>query len=203
MELVELKNIWSSLDQRLKNSQSVNKKLIKEMIETKIEKKVNRLLFWDGFGLVILLLVLPVLAYIYQDRGATALWTWKTLLFFGVGLCIFFSVWYIKKIYNLSKFNSANDIKNNMLVVNKYSIQTQRERIVMCIIFPILVLLCILFYWEAKVTASLWVFMICLLVLCALYTIWWYRYYISKRIDSIQRSLDELEELEEQESFTP
>ena len=60
MELIDIKNRWAELEKQLKQNNSLNERLIKEMIVRragKINTSINRLLFRDVYALVFLLVL--------------------------------------------------------------------------------------------------------------------------------------------------
>ena len=55
MELEELKNTWKLLDSKLEEDKSLKESIILEMIHTKADKLVNKMINWDIAGVVILI----------------------------------------------------------------------------------------------------------------------------------------------------
>ena len=65
MELEELKSAWAELDNRLKENKSMNKTLIMEMAKNKADKLIGKLINWEIFSVVVLILGIPLIIWIY------------------------------------------------------------------------------------------------------------------------------------------
>lgn len=198
MELNELKNTWAALDNRLKENNLLNETIIKKMAESKVDKSLNRLLFWDIFSIAICTLLIPFITYWFSKYSGKILFGDIVVVYAGI-VCIISVVWYITKVNYLMKINTIKNISNNIYYLNKYSIYVKRERLAMSyFIGPSMALLCILGYAEAKATLPIWILLISILVVCTVITHLSYKRLYEKNIDSIRQSLDEIKELKEE-----
>ncbi len=68
MEYEELKNIWEQYDQKLNNLEKLNKKMITEILTKKPQRKLNRLLFQNIYGMLIAPIVLSVVLHPYFQQ---------------------------------------------------------------------------------------------------------------------------------------
>ena len=60
MELEEMKNTWNLLNRRLDEDKLLKESLIREMIQRKADKVVNKLINYDIFSVVTLLLLYTI-----------------------------------------------------------------------------------------------------------------------------------------------
>lgn len=198
MEFDELKKTWSILDNRLKENNSLNERIILEMIEQKANKSIGKLIFWDGFSTVTLLLLVPVIAYLVNVFQGKLLF-WDIVMIYLAFLCFIGAVWNYFKMLGLMKLDVNKNISNNIYHINKYNIRIKKEKFAMnYIIGPPIGILFIFTYLEAKATFALWVFLACALILSSISTYWGYKRFYQKNIDSIRKNLDEIKDLKEE-----
>ncbi|MDD3355615.1 MAG: hypothetical protein PHP72_01690 [Dysgonamonadaceae bacterium] len=199
MEIEELKNTWSTLDNQLKENKSLNERIIKEMIDKKANKSLSKLLFWDIFSIVGLFVLIPFIVYGFSLYGGQKMF-WDITAISAAFFCIIGVVWYFIKIHGLMKVDINQSVGKNIYYINRYTIQIKREKIAITYFVGIpLTILIILTYIEEKVPLPFWVFMSCGLILGAFVTYWSYKRIYQKNIYSIQKSLDEIKELKEEE----
>lgn len=131
MELIDIKNRWAELEKQLKQNNSLNERLIKEMIVRragKINTSINRLLFRDVYALVFLLVLALYLGYLYITREGEHIF-WNIAVIFVFIPAIPTLVWYFIKIYRLKKVDMNQNVRRNLFYINKYNIQIKRELI--------------------------------------------------------------------------
>ncbi len=196
MELEKLKNTWSSLDERLKKQEVLKENIMKEMLHTKSDKALSRLMKYEIIGILVLLLVIPVIIYSF-DLHLT-LNGFKFFMYSLLAISIFFLLWQAIKIYGLMHIDFSKSISTNIQYTNRYNIQIKREKIVMLFVVPILILACFYFYVKLNANSFLWAFLICMSIGAVFYTIWSYKKLYDKNIASILKSLEELKELQDE-----
>ena len=202
MELEELKSAWAELDSRLKENKSMNKTIVMKMAQSKADKIIGRLINWEIFSVVILILAIPLVFYVSQWFVGKLIVSYYFMLLLA-GYCCIGTIWYIYKISGLMKIDFSKAISDNIYLTNRYNIQIKREKFAMNVVFgPIFAILLILSYAELKVNMQLWIFLICLLFLCSLITYWTYKRLYEKNISSILKSMNEIKQLEEEEDPT-
>ena len=197
MELEELKNVWASVDERLKKQEILKECIVKEMIYTKANKSLKRLFWSDSIGIPILLLVIPLVVYAYDKFGGKHIIWDSTVIFAGI-FCITFLPFLVYRVYGLMKIDLSGDLKNNLYYISRYNIQIKWEKIIMVFVGPVLAILISLMLIEAKADVSRWTLWICLFIFMTLYSYWSYNKFYNKNIQSIKKSLEELKELEEE-----
>ena len=199
MELEELKNAWTELDNQLKENKSMNKTIVMKMAQSKADKIIGRLINWEIISVVILILIIPLAYYASQWFVGKHMLSYFVMLF-AIGYCCIGTVWYIYKISGLMKIDFSKAISDNICYTNRYNIQIKREKFATYVIIgPGAAILLILSYAELKVNTQLWIFLVCLLLLTTLITYWGYKRLYEKNINSILKSLNEIKQLEEEE----
>ncbi len=198
MELEELKNIWTSVDERLKKQEILKESIIKEMNCRKTNKSLNTLQWSEFIAIPILLAVISLIVYRYgQFGGISRVWDISVLL--SLIICLVLLPYILYKAYLLMKVDLSGNIKNNLVYFNKFAIIVKKERIVFwrfflpfCAILPIPMLI------ETKISIALWTTYICLVFFGVLFGYWSYKKIYNKNIQIIKKSLEELKELEEE-----
>lgn len=199
MELEEMKNVWELLNRKLEEDKSLKESLILRMIQTKANKSVNKLINYDILSFVILLLLIPSLAYGYHRYGGQFI-MWDIYVLYAMLLCLSGVFWYVYKIQLLMKVDLSQKISENIYRTNRYNIWIKREKFLMNIIFgPIFVLLAVLMLIEMNARFDLWICVVCLFVLALVTTYWSYKRIYDKNVASILKSFDEIRDLEEKE----
>ncbi len=197
MELEELKNIWVSVDERLKKQEILKERIIKEMNYKKTNKSLNVLQWSEFAGILFMLAIVSFIVWAYgKFGGRLAMWDAAVIFSFITGILYFPFLLY--KAYLLIKIDLSGNLKNNLFYINKFAVFIKRERLAAQIWIPIYIIALILMIIEAKVSVFIWVFFICLLIFSALFSYWSYKKIYDKNIQSIKKGLDELKELEEE-----
>jgi len=199
MELEELKNTWMVLDEQLKKNEMLNKQIIREMLYKKSNKSLNGLINTEFFGMIVALLALPLCIGLYNYRYHILVNTLsaKILMVVCIATCILGIVWMCYKIWKyLLKIDFSKSVKDNIQWVNQYAIVIKKEKIVSYfIVLPVFSLLGIYNYYERKVNFSFWIFLVVVLIVIAAITYWSYKKIYDANIQSIKKSLEELNEL--------
>lgn len=198
MELDELRNTWSILDKKLEENNSLNDRIIKEMLHSKSNKSLGKLIGYEMFGFVVALLTLPLILYLLFKshlRDSNIGFAFLVFMFVADLICI---TWQGVKIIYLMKIDFTEKVSQNIRLINTYNIGIRREKLVFLFFIPILVAFSIYFYIEYNVDIIGWSFMTCLFILALSFTHYQYKKIYDKNIKSILQSLEELRELEEE-----
>jgi hypothetical protein len=198
MELEELKNTWETIDERLKKQEVLKENLIREIIYSKSNKSLSKLINFEVLSLVIYLLIIPVIAFAY-NKGLELLLAGKIFAYFMASFCIFGAIWQLIKMKNLRQIDFTKNISANSLFINKYNILIKKEKsVTMIFITPVISFLCIYLYAIYHATFTLWIFLISALLIAIFLSYNNYKRIYDKNIASIQKSLEALKELEEE-----
>ena len=199
MDLNEMKEAWTALDNKLRKNEELKEMIILEMIKKKAGRIVNRFIVREIISVAVLLLVLPFCVY-WLDRDGGKYLIGDILLCYILAICFIYPIWGIFKIHGLMKFDFLKDIGSNIFCINRYNIQIKREnKIFWVFIWPVIMILIILHFSFMTKTLPLWMlfFMISWVIMGTLLSYWTYKKY-NKDITSILRSLDEIKELKEE-----
>ena len=198
MELEELKEAWTALDNRLKRNEELKESIILEMMQSKADKSLNKILGWNVFNGLGLLLVIPFLVFVFNRFGGKVLF-WDIFIIYCVLVCSISFFWNLYKIRGLMKINITTDVTNSIHLVNRYHIWAKRERfITQFIIGNIFLIIMILMFIEVKANFQQWVMLVCVVAFVTLYEYWEWKKLYKKHIESILKSLDEIRELKEE-----
>jgi len=198
MELHELKNTWTVLDEQLKKNEMLNNQIIHEMLQKKSNKSLNRLINTDFVGLLVVLFAIPTAIFSYHlPRFENFLFP-KILFVSIVPIALFGLIFYSYKLKYLIKINFSKSIKDNMYCLNKYIIILKRDKMFTAIVTLILAILGALCYYELKAGFPYWIFLIVAVTIGVLVSYWIFKRVYDTNIHSIKQSLEELRDLKEE-----
>lgn len=199
MEVNELKNTWTVLEEQLKKNELLNKQVIQEMTVKKSNKSLNRLINMDFLCLVIVLLCIPLCVWGYKGHCCGNILSANILGIALLAVCIISVFWYAYKLTILMKINFSKEVKQNMYAINKYIILLKKEKLITYfILIPVLGILAAFLYYELKANFTLWIFLIAMLIVAVVGEYWLYKRYYDTNIQSLRKSLEEIKELEEE-----
>lgn len=196
MEMDELKNMWSMMDEKLKKQEILNKSLVKEILQTKGNKSLNRLFLYEILGFSVCLLLIPFILYCLKTYEVAYI-IGKVTLYLTFAFCIVYCLWGILKMSELFKVDFSKDIANNIYHISKYDIRMKYEKTGMYIFIPVLFLLSIVLYIQSNIDIEQFIFMIVIFLLATSISIWSYKKTYPALISSIKDSLDKINELKE------
>ncbi len=199
MELDDLKEAWTALDNRLKRNEELKESIILEMMQRKAEKLLNWLLKWNIIEILGMLIVIPFLVFFYQRLCWQISIFWDIFMIYAIFVCCITCVWYLFKLRKLMKIDLTTDFVNNINRVNQYNIYVKRERIILqTIVGPIFLVLMLLTYVDLKAQLHQWVLLVSVVAFVTIYGYWAYKTLYKKNIESIIKSLNEIKELKEE-----
>ncbi len=195
MELEDLKNRWSSLEDKLKEQEILNEKLIQEIRQTK-SGPLGVLIKYAYFGIAVCILAIFILMYVYTH---SIFFLFKSLIFLSCG--IFLIVWIIVGIYNilhLMKIDFTKNVTENIWLIQTYKINYKKQSIysiiVVTVIFSAVIVACLL---SPNMEAWRWIVLSIAIPLTGFLGYLEYKKIIKAKTEAILKSLDELKELEE------
>ncbi|MDR3095171.1 MAG: hypothetical protein LBU62_11120 [Bacteroidales bacterium] len=196
MELEELKNVWTALDERLNRQEALKDFVIKEMIYSKSNQSVRKLFNFDLFSLIVVLLAIPFLIFLLQSQIYIPLKSF--FLYTVLVICAYGLIGGAFNLNCLMRMNFTKSVAHNALYINKYERLVHKEKI---IAVPIIFICSFFGIWSYAImhaSAWLWAFLICNLVSAIVFTYFSFKRIYDKNIQSLQQSLEELKELEEE-----
>ena len=200
MDMNQIKENWLLLDNRLKKTEGLNDRIIKEILMQKSNKSLNRLFNFELFGIAICLIMIPFIFYAlslmpphifhnikYYVLGFTSL----LLICISLG----FQLYKINLLQHIDLFSS---VVNNIKIMQRYNITIRKEKIIILIgsYIVICVLTAILFTFKQVETWRWIVLIITTIGIIPLLAYWEYGKFYKSNIRSIKDSLDELKELD-------
>lgn len=198
MEIEDLKNTWLALDEKLGQNKGLNDRIIKDMLQTRSNKSMGCLVGYDIFGLCILIMVLPVIAYVWFNFDhITRLASGSVFLIFMFVVILFFVFWTGTKIALLMKIDLSQEVMQNIRRANRYNILIKREKLISVFVLPVIAVFFFYLYLQVDAPIMAWITMTCLFVVAVIFSIWSYKRIYDKNIKSILNSLQELKELED------
>ena len=186
MELEEMKERWAALNDRLERTEMLQESVIRELVQTKGEKSVSRLINWETFGCVVTILIIPYSIYVYHRFGGHfAMWD----LFIRVAIVVdgLLVLWTGYKLYGLMKIDFTKVVKENILRVKSIFIN------------PLFVILSVVMSIEMKAPDFIWGVLFGVVVATTVACYWLYKRVFDKNIRRLQESLAVIEEVGEEE----
>jgi len=197
MELDDLKAAWTELDNRLKKNEELKESIILEMMKSKAGKTMNKFIVMEIISVIVLIMCIPLCIFGFERNGGRN-WVADIALLFTAAIGFVYPFWGVFKTHGLMKFDLSKDVGNNILCLNRYRIQLNREKKVLYFFLgPVLIALGLLSYAVGNAKFHWWTLMICAFIAAGLGCYWSYKWY-NKNIDSILKSLDEIRELKEE-----
>ena len=210
MNLENLKSEWSAMNDRMENREILEEKMYCQILNSKSDQSLSRLVAYEVVGLIFGILFIPVLFYMFNmfnntefinklpKAMAEQMGFVRTVIIGAIVFLVLCIIWIGTKLFTLLlKINFNKPLKNNLLNIGKYAIYIKYEKLIgYYFVIPLAVFIAVIHY--ARIHASLfwWVLMSCSLIAMILYVIYFYRLY-DKHISTIQQNLEELRELEE------
>ena len=201
MELDDIKTAWASLDERLKKQENIKESILRELICSKGNRSLNRLLNHEWLGLIFVVLAIPIIpfiVYIVPDTFNTVstiiLLLLEVLVVFGLGA----QIW---KIRTLGKISYSEKVNQNVKWINSYNLFIKKEKILAVVVFVLLVIFYLsrTYMDEVKLSTVNIILYFALIAAGIPLCVWQYKRLYVRNIDSIHKSIEELKELEEEE----
>lgn len=192
-----MKYTWNVLDKRLNKMELIHDSLIRNIIQTKVNKSIDRLRNWEIVGAAVVILVIPFITYLYLTTHRDFL-AWHLFMILAAIMCVFLSFWQISKVQRLMKIDYSKNISRNINHINRFKIQYEKEKLFMNLVGPVFLILIAINYAQMNARLYQWVLMISLILFTAIYSFWCYKAIIKQKIPTILKSMEELKELEEE-----
>lgn len=181
MELEELKSSWNVLSGELEKQKLVNECVVKSMVKNKGDGALNSLIFYEGLGCLITLLLLAPLGLFFYYISHSVM---QLSIYLVVAGILF--AWQAYKYYHLKRIHM-----DELSICKAYSmINSYREWIIREIIgTPFFVIpYYFLINWGQVFNITIFLFTMSFTVICVVFI---YRMYI-RRIRIVRQSVEEL-----------
>ncbi|MDD4032343.1 MAG: hypothetical protein PHS48_03755 [Bacteroidales bacterium] len=124
MELIELQNIWQQYDKKISENMSLNKEILRRMLQSKPEKMITRIKLKAGFTLILPMVMIPFIMVrnvVFRDEISFYM---GIVLFGSFALITYY--WAIRYYLLINKVNFNNPVtllKKDIKHVEKYKIK--------------------------------------------------------------------------------
>ena len=197
MELDELKNIWEQYDKKITDNTRLNKEILKRMLISKPEKRLNWIKIKAGFNLLNPIILVLIIMFTDVKFSLT--------IHFYFGLSLFTALFVITYIWNVRYFllirkidfsGAILSIKKGIAELEKYKIKTTRIRY-MTMPFAILGIFFMLIQKPIFNTESIVFFGLVIIVFISsmYYT---FKYSINEQFRKLDKEIAEIVELEKE-----
>ena len=197
MEYKELELLWKQYDEKLDNLEKINKKLLKDTLLRKPQKKLNHLKFGNLYGLIAAPIILPVALH-SNFTTENVNWTFILGCLLALGVIVYLCVISLKNRLIFKKIDISTDTTIQSLdkIVTLKNISNNLQKSVW-IYYPLAYLGCILISWNSFVfTANTILFLSILFVVTYYVNIWGAKNY-KERIQKLEKDIVELKEYTE------
>jgi hypothetical protein len=197
MELDELKNIWVQYDKKITDNTRINKEILKRMLISKPEKRLNWIKIKAGFNLLSPIILVLI---IFMDVKFTL------TIYFYIGLSLFIALSVITYIWNIRYFllirkidfsDTILSIKKGIVELEKYKIKISRIKYLIIAPFAMLAIFSMFFQKP--------IFNIESIVLCGLILIvfissiyYTFKFSINEQFRKLDKEIAEIVELEKE-----
>jgi hypothetical protein len=201
MELEELKNRWTAVEERLKKQELLNTRMVEEMLKNRSKEALRKLINGEIMNVAMAVIVILFFAIVALYRNPFAGLSFEaalTIVCIVISLSSGIDSCYLLMKY-LTKIDFAKNIKGNTLLISQYSAFYKKgKKSVYFIVTPVVFLLLALFYYELGALTHWfpWIVLIVALLMTVGLVIWIYKV-IEKNTQTIKESLIELSEFEE------
>ena len=120
MNLENLKSEWSAMNDRMEKQEILKEKIFCQILNTKSDKSLNRLVAYDVVSLIFSILFIPVLLWMFNNTRIEFMQ--KTIIIGAIVILAIFVIWFGIKILVLSKIDFTKTLKNNFFYINRYAI---------------------------------------------------------------------------------
>lgn len=196
MELVELQAIWQQYDKNILESTKINKEVLKRILISKPEKRLNWEKIKAGFSLI-LPIVLVFLILVPNIKYRLSIDFYVGVFMFGLVFSVlyYWSVRYYLLIGRIDFSSSVTLIKKNIKQLEKYKIKLKRLGF---IIMPF-GLIGIYLLGEFPVFSKDSILPISLIILVMIISIYYtFKYSIFEQFKILNREIEEVEKLEKE-----
>ncbi|ADQ78186.1 hypothetical protein Palpr_0024 [Paludibacter propionicigenes WB4] len=195
MELDELQNIWLQYDRKITDNTQLNKEILKRMLLSKPEKRLNWIKIKAGFNVlspIILILLIKVMDMKFSLTSG-----------FYIGLSLFLTLFIINYIWNIRYFllvrkidfsGAILSIKKQIAELEKYKIKTTKIRY---LIMPFAIIGIFFMLIQKPIFNTESIVMFVLIILVYITSIYYtFKYSIAEQFRKLNKEIFEIEELE-------
>jgi hypothetical protein len=194
MELIELQNIWQQYDKKISENMTLNKEILRRMLQSKPEKRITWIKLKAGFNLILPIVIISVMMVPnVVFRNEISFYT-GILLFGSFALITYY--WAIRYYLLINKVDFKNPvtlIKKDIKQVEKYKIKVTK----FSYIFAPFGLTGVFLMANIPILSKHSLLPISLIILVFLFSIYiTFKFSIFERFAKINKEIEEIEKLE-------
>ena len=126
MELEDLKNMWIQYDMKLSENTRLNKEILKRMLISKTENRLNRIKIKEGFNLILLPILLIYILPKVDYQAAIGFYVGVSLFGILCSISYFLAVKYFILTLKIDFTNPITFIKKDLNELEKYKIKIKK-----------------------------------------------------------------------------
>jgi hypothetical protein len=194
MELTELKNIWNKSDKKISNNTDLNKEILKKLILSKSEKKINWSKIKIGFNLIAPLAII-IFVLIPNIDYRVEIGFYIGVLLFGLfyGLFYYWEIKYYILLKNIDFQKPITTIKNDLKRIEKFKVKLTKFSFILS---PI-ALIGIFLLGNISILSSDSIIPISLIIIVMMISIYFtFRFSIFGYFKKLNAEINEIEQLE-------
>jgi hypothetical protein len=195
MELDEMKTVWKELDDRLGRQEMSGTAFIKESVTARSQRSVNRFLNYELTGVVVLLVAIPLAVWKYSTLSGGSFEGMKLFVLAFMVLLPLILVWQLIKIRPLFKINMSKGLKDNVLYIQRYELYAMYEKRIGFVFIPLMFIIVTVYSATIVSAAWWWAAWVGVLIICVLFTIWYYKKFYAGNMAEIKRGFAELKDM--------
>ena len=199
MELDEIKSAWTSMDERLKKSEGLNERTIKEMLMQKSSKSLRKLSNYEIFSTITTFLLLPLLVHAFPVLIKLSVMH-QFIIYFALGIAILATINQVYSMIFISKIDLHKEITENIKRIQQYKVYNRRGTIISTIVVSLFLLACLIAILLLPNKMEPWRWALVLIAVFGVWPLgvyWQYKKIYKANIQSILDSMEELKDLEE------
>jgi amino acid transporter len=199
MELLELQNIWAQYEKRLADNTRLNKEILKKILISKPEKRLNRIKIKAAFNLLFPICILIIFLFISPVKYRNSIDFYMGSVLF-VGLSILTYTWNVMYFLKLRKVDFAKPITSTKKKINeleKYKLKTTRTSYIFIpfFLFSIFLLANVKFTLHFNKYSISFIFLTLLIMAISIYST---RHSVYEQYNRFNKEIKEIEELEKE-----
>lgn len=196
MDTNNLKDTWITFNEKLDKQENFKEEIIREILNSKSSKSLSRLISYEVFNTIVIILLIPFLLYIFDRDKITPLHSGIIYgLIVTIGISLISQIW---KVYLLMKVDFSNAISSNVKSIERYKIHLNREKILIFIVILLTLIIIVQAISQGTQIATWrWACAAAGILIGITASVWSYKRFYKNNIRNIIDSMKKLKDLDE------
>lgn len=196
MDTNNLKDTWITFNEKLDKQENFKEEIIREILNSKSSKSLSRLISYEVFNTIVIILLIPFLLYIFDRDKITPLHSGIIYgLIVTIGISLISQIW---KVYLLMKVDFSNAISSNVKSIERYKIHLNREKILIFIVILLTLIIIVQTISQGTQIATWrWACAAAGILIGITASVWSYKRFYKNNIRNIIDSMKKLKDLDE------